>query len=132
MLNIKICLLGTALAVSSTFARGADKPGEIPFRLVQGFGIVPHGPLAALDFLDPLQALAHRGPVVGLQGQVEEHELHAGIEPVARVVSKLSPIAAGFLGLAQALIRLGQSPQDNGLVVAGLLPEPLGLLFQLS
>jgi len=40
MLKTKICLLGTALALSSMFARGAGKPGEIPFKLVQGFGIV--------------------------------------------------------------------------------------------
>jgi predicted aspartyl protease len=48
MLKIKICLLGTALALSSMFARGAGKPGEIPFKLVQGFGIIVRGEIGSM------------------------------------------------------------------------------------
>jgi len=54
MSNFKICLLITALAMSSTPARSADKSGEIPFKLVQGFGIVVHGEIGSrhdLNFL---------------------------------------------------------------------------------
>src|SRR6266481_4979802 len=54
MSNFKICLLITALAMSSTLARGADKSGEIPFKLVQGFGIVVQGEIGSrhdLNFL---------------------------------------------------------------------------------
>ena len=66
MSNIKICLLGTALAVSSTFARGADKPREIPFKLVQGFGIVVRGEIGSM--LD-MNFLLDTGAVPSVLGQ---------------------------------------------------------------
>ena len=43
MSNIQLFLLIMALALNSTSARGADKPRELPFKLVQGFGIVVRG-----------------------------------------------------------------------------------------
>ncbi len=47
MANIKIFLLVMALALNSTFARGANKPGELPFKLVQGFGIMVRGQIGS-------------------------------------------------------------------------------------
>ncbi len=47
MSNIKIFLPVMALALNSTFTRGADKPGELPFKLVQGFGIVVRGEIGS-------------------------------------------------------------------------------------
>jgi len=54
MSNTKIFLLVAALVLNSTFARSADKPGELPFKLVQGFGIVVRGEIGStkdLNFL---------------------------------------------------------------------------------
>jgi Aspartyl protease len=54
MSNFKNCLLFIALAMSSTFAQAADKSGEIPFKLVQGFGTVVRGEIGSqrdLNFL---------------------------------------------------------------------------------
>jgi predicted aspartyl protease len=48
MPKCKIYLLVTALAVTSSLARGADKPDEIPFKLAQGFGIVIRGDIASM------------------------------------------------------------------------------------
>jgi predicted aspartyl protease len=48
MSNFKVRLLITVLAMGSTLARGADKPEEIPFKLVQGFGIVVRGDIGSL------------------------------------------------------------------------------------
>jgi hypothetical protein len=48
MSNFKVRLLITALAMGSTLARGAGKPEEIPFKLVQGFGIVVRGDIGSL------------------------------------------------------------------------------------
>jgi predicted aspartyl protease len=45
--NLKIFLPVMALALNSTFTRGADKPGELPFKLVQGFGIVVRGEIGS-------------------------------------------------------------------------------------
>lgn len=54
MASFKIPLLIMVLAVNSTLARGADKSGEISFKLVQGFAIVVPGeigPRHDLNFL---------------------------------------------------------------------------------
>lgn len=54
MPNFKISLLIIALAVNSTLARATQQPAEIPFKLVQGFGIVVRGEIASrhdLNFL---------------------------------------------------------------------------------
>jgi len=48
MPKCKIYLLVTALAVTSSLARGADRPDEIPFKLAQGFGIVIRGDIASM------------------------------------------------------------------------------------
>jgi hypothetical protein len=47
MSNIKILLPVMVLALNSTFTRGADKPEELPFKLVQGFGIVVRGEIGS-------------------------------------------------------------------------------------
>ena len=47
MSNTKTFLLVVALALNSAFAPGADKPGELPFKLVQGFGIVVRGEIGS-------------------------------------------------------------------------------------
>jgi predicted aspartyl protease len=47
MSNYKICFLIMVLAVTSTQVRGTDKPDEISFKLVQGFGIVIRGEIGA-------------------------------------------------------------------------------------
>lgn len=47
MTNYKICFLFMVLAVTSTQVRGTDKPDEVPFKLVQGFGIVVRGEIGA-------------------------------------------------------------------------------------
>ena len=54
MSNFKNFLLIIALATSSMLAHAADKSGEIPFKLVQGFAIVVRGeigPMHDLNFL---------------------------------------------------------------------------------
>ena len=48
MPKCKICFLITALVVTSTLARGADGPDEIPFKLAQGFGIVIRGDIGSM------------------------------------------------------------------------------------
>ena len=54
MSNFKLFLFITILAMSSAPARPADKSGEIPFKLVQGFAIVVRGEIGSrhdLNFL---------------------------------------------------------------------------------
>lgn len=66
MSNLKICLLVMALALSSVLARGADKPGEIPFKLVQGFGIVVRGEIGSIH---DVNFLLDTGAVPSVLGQ---------------------------------------------------------------
>jgi len=66
MSNLKIFLPVMALALNSTFARGADKPGELPFKLVQGFGIVVRG---EIGFTKDLNFLLDTGAVPSVLGQ---------------------------------------------------------------
>ena len=66
MSNIKIFLLVIALALNSTFARGADKPGELPFKLVQGFGIVVRGEIGPTN---DMNFLLDTGAVPSVLGQ---------------------------------------------------------------
>jgi len=66
MSNFKICFLVMALAVSSTLARGEDKPGEIPFKLVQRFGIVIRGEIGSMR---DLNFLLDTGAVPSVLGQ---------------------------------------------------------------
>src|SRR5258708_24554382 len=54
MSNFKNCILVIALSMGSTPARGAEKSGEIPFKLVQGFGIVVRGEIGSLRDLNLL------------------------------------------------------------------------------
>ena len=54
MPNFKISLLIIVLAVNSILARATQQPAEIPFKLVQGFGIVVRGEIGSrhdLNFL---------------------------------------------------------------------------------
>jgi aspartyl protease len=48
MSKIKIFLLVVALALNSRFARGTNKPEELQFKLVQGFGIVVRGEIGSM------------------------------------------------------------------------------------
>jgi predicted aspartyl protease len=48
MPKCKICFLITALVVTSALARGVDRPDEIPFKLIQGFGIVVRGEIGSM------------------------------------------------------------------------------------
>lgn len=66
MSNIKILLLAMALAMNSTFARGAEKPGEIPFKLLEGFGIVVRGEIGSMR---DLNFLLDTGAVPSVLGQ---------------------------------------------------------------
>lgn len=56
MSHFKLRPLLIALLVIPTLARGTDKPGEIPFKLAQGFGIVIQGAIGSMHdmnfFLD--------------------------------------------------------------------------------
>ena len=66
MSTIKSFLLVMALALNSTFARGADKPGELPFKLVQGFGIVVRGEIGSMH---DMNFLLDTGAVPSVLGQ---------------------------------------------------------------
>ena len=66
MSNFKICLLFMALAVTSTQIRGTDKPDEVPFKLVQGFGIVVQGQIGAMH---DMNFLLDTGAVPSVLGQ---------------------------------------------------------------
>jgi len=66
MSNFKIFLLITALVVTPTLARGANTPGEIPFKLAQGFGIVVRGEIGSLR---DLNFLLDTGAVPSVLGQ---------------------------------------------------------------
>lgn len=66
MSNIKICLLVIALVVSPTMAQCADNPGEIPFKLVEGFGIVIRGEIGSMR---DLNFLLDTGAVPSVLGQ---------------------------------------------------------------
>ncbi len=66
MSTIKLLLLVMALALNSTFARGADKPGELPFKLVQGFGIVVRGKIGSMQ---DMNFLLDTGAVPSVLGQ---------------------------------------------------------------
>ena len=66
MSNFKICLLVMALAVTSTQVRGTNKPDEVPFKLVQGFGIVIRGEIASAH---DLNFLLDTGAVPSVLGQ---------------------------------------------------------------
>jgi predicted aspartyl protease len=66
MSTIKLFLLLMALALNSTFAPGADKPGELPFKLVQGFGIVVRGEIGSTK---DMNFLLDTGAVPSVLGQ---------------------------------------------------------------
>ncbi|HET7105422.1 MAG TPA: retropepsin-like aspartic protease [Candidatus Acidoferrum sp.] len=66
MSNLKIFLPVIALVLNSTFARGADKPGELPFKLVRGFGIVVRGEIGSTK---DLNFLLDTGAVPSVLGQ---------------------------------------------------------------
>lgn len=66
MSNIKICLLVTVLVVSPTMAQCADTQVEIPFNLVQGFGIVIRGEIGSVR---DLNFLLDTGAVPSVLGQ---------------------------------------------------------------
>jgi Aspartyl protease len=66
MSNINKFVLVMALAVNSTFARGADKPGELTFKLVQGFGIVVRGEIGRTK---DMKFLLDTGAVPSVLGQ---------------------------------------------------------------
>jgi predicted aspartyl protease len=66
MSNCKICLLVTALLVTSTLAKGADTPGEIPLKLAQGFGIVIRGEMGSMR---DMNFLLDTGAVPSVIGQ---------------------------------------------------------------
>ena len=66
MSNIKPFLLVMGLALNSTLARGADNPGELPFKLVQGFGIVVRGEIGSAK---DMNFLLDTGAVPSVLGQ---------------------------------------------------------------
>jgi predicted aspartyl protease len=67
MSNFKIRFLVTALVVvTPTLARGADTPGEIPFKLAQGFGIVVRGEMGSMRSMN---FLLDTGAVPSVIGQ---------------------------------------------------------------
>jgi len=66
MSNFKIRLLITSLVVTPTLARGANTPGEIPFKLAQGFGIVVRGEIGSMR---DLNFLLDTGAVPSVLGQ---------------------------------------------------------------
>lgn len=66
MSNTKILLVAMALALNSTFARGAEKAGELPFKLVQGFGIVVRGEIGSAK---DMNFLLDTGAVPSVLGQ---------------------------------------------------------------
>ena len=72
MSNLKIFLLVMALALNSTFARGADKPGELPFKLVQGFGIVVRGEIGSTKDLNFLLDTGAVPSVLGQRAAVQQ------------------------------------------------------------
>jgi predicted aspartyl protease len=66
MSNFKLCFLVMALAVTSTQIRGTDKPDEVPFKLVQGFGIVVRGEMGSMR---DMNFLLDTGAVPSVLGQ---------------------------------------------------------------
>ena len=66
MSRIRIFLSVLALALDSASTRGADKPGELPFKLVQGFGIVVRGEIGSTK---DLNFLLDTGAVPSVLGQ---------------------------------------------------------------
>jgi predicted aspartyl protease len=66
MSTIKLFLLLMALALNSTFAPDAEKPGELPFKLVQGFGIVVRGEIGSTK---DMNFLLDTGAVPSVLGQ---------------------------------------------------------------
>lgn len=66
MSKTRIFLPIMVLALNSTVAQGADKPGELPFKLVQGFGIVVQGETGSAK---DLNFLLDTGAVPSVLGQ---------------------------------------------------------------
>jgi predicted aspartyl protease len=66
MSDFKIRLLITALVVTPILAQGANTPGEIPFKLAQGFGIVVRGEIGSKQ---DLNFLLDTGAVPSVLGQ---------------------------------------------------------------
>lgn len=66
MSNIEICLLVAAFVVSPTIAQCANRPAEVPFKLVQGFGIVIPGEIGSMR---DLNFLVDTGAVPSVLGQ---------------------------------------------------------------
>jgi predicted aspartyl protease len=66
MSNFNLCFVVMALAITSTLARGADKTEEIPFKVVQGFGIVIRGEIQSMR---DLNFLLDTGAVPSVLGQ---------------------------------------------------------------
>lgn len=66
MSNFKIVFLVMGLAMTSTQIRGTDKPDEVPFKLVQGFGIVVRGEIGSMK---DMNFLLDTGAVPSVLGQ---------------------------------------------------------------
>ncbi|HXJ11866.1 MAG TPA: pepsin/retropepsin-like aspartic protease family protein [Candidatus Limnocylindrales bacterium] len=66
MSNLKIFLPVIALVLNSTFAQGADNPGELAFKLGQGFGIIVRGEIGSAK---DLNFLLDTGAVPSVLGQ---------------------------------------------------------------
>jgi predicted aspartyl protease len=66
MSNFKICFLVLAMAMTSAQVRGTDKPDEVPFKLVQGFGIVVRGEIGSMK---DMNFLLDTGAVPSVLGQ---------------------------------------------------------------
>jgi predicted aspartyl protease len=115
----KVILIMTVAMLSVTLARGARIPGEIPFKLAQGFGIVVQGgigPLTNLNFLVDTGAVpsvlnekvASRIGVTGASGSLSVALLHKNIQAQYVTVDEVHFGSIRAVGLPMVVVDLAR------------------------
>jgi Aspartyl protease len=126
----KVILIMTVAMLSVTLARGARIPGEIPFKLAQGFGIVVQGgigPLTNLNFLVDTGAVpsvlsekvaAHIG-VTGVSGSLAL--LHNNIQAQYVTVDEVHFGSIRAVGLPMVVVDLGRFERLLGIRIDAII-----------
>jgi hypothetical protein len=126
----KVFLIMTVAMLSVTLARGAGIPGEIPFKLAQGFGIVVQGgigPLTKLNFLVDTGAVpsvlnekvASRIGVTGATGSFAL--VHQNIEAQYVTVDEVHFGSIRAVGLPMVVVDLARFERLLGLRIDAII-----------
>jgi hypothetical protein len=126
----KVFLITTVAMLSVTLARGTGIPGEIPFKLVQGFGIVVQGgigPLINLNFLVDTGAVpsvlservASRVGITGVSGSFAL--LHKNLQAQYVTVDEVHFGSIRAIGLSMVVVDLARFERLLGIRIDAII-----------